>query len=158
MHQRFEDDIDPETIPRLSLLLGFGPMLPILFGGGAALLWPALGHSPFVGWVVLWAAAILIFIAGVRRGYGFARQARPSLGALAGTFWMFFAGLGALPALLFDPAAAAILLIAGYASVIMLDPIAARRDEAPRHFAKLRPPQVLVGLAGLAALLASRLL
>jgi Protein of unknown function (DUF3429) len=158
MHQRFVDDIDPETIPALSLLLGFGPMLPILIGGGATLLWPALGQSSFAGWVMLWAAAILIFIAGVRRGYGFARQARPSFGALAGTFWMFFTGLGALPALLFDPAAAAILLIAGFASVVLLDPIAARRGEAPHHFTKLRPPQMLVGLAGLAALLASRLL
>jgi hypothetical protein len=43
-------------------------------------------------------------------------------------------------------------LIVGYGSVALLDPPAARRGEVPAHFARLRPPQMLVAMSGLVAL------
>ena len=45
-------------------------------------------------------------------------------------------------------------LVVGYGSIALLDPPAARRDEVPAFFARLRPPQMAVALAGLVALLA----
>ena len=46
------------------------------------------------------------------------------------------------------------LLISGYATVALFDRAAARSGMAPAHFARLRPPQMLVAIAGLALLLA----
>ena len=42
------------------------------------------------------------------------------------------------------------LLAAGYALAALLDRRAALAGNAPRHFARLRPPQMLLGCAGLA--------
>jgi hypothetical protein len=42
--------------------------------------------------------------------------------------------------------AALVLLTTGYASVAILDPIAARRGEVPAHFARLRPPQMTAAI------------
>jgi hypothetical protein len=64
---RQNQEVDPEGIPLLSMLFGYGPMLPIAFGGLLAIIDPDFAHSPFVALVVLWAAAILMFVAGVRR-------------------------------------------------------------------------------------------
>ena len=64
--------------------------------------------------------------------------------------WRYGCGLLALAVWL--PAAFA-LLIAGYLGVALFDPWAARHGEAPRYFARLRPPQMAVALAGLAILL-----
>ena len=47
---------------------------------------------------------------------------------------------------------------AAYASLMVLDPIAARRAEAPLYFARLRPPQMAIATASLAALLAVALI
>ena len=43
--------------------------------------------------------------------------------------------------------------LVGFVATMVLDPIAARRGQAPLFFARLRPPQIVV--ASLAALLAS---
>jgi hypothetical protein len=48
---------------------------------------------------------------------------------------------------------ALVLLIVGYASVAILDPIAARRQEVPAHFARLRPLQMGIGILALLAML-----
>jgi len=44
------------------------------------------------------------------------------------------------------------LLLIGYASIAVTDPWLARWGGAPRHFARLRPPQMVVALVGLLAL------
>lgn len=143
---------DPVAVPALSLVLGFGPMLPILAAGLAALLWGDPLRAVAIVAGTGWATAILLFIAGVRRGYGFAVRARPRLGTLIATFALFFAALLALPVFLLSPVAGVLLLMLGYAGVAVLDPLAARRGEAPRHFARLRLPQMAVGLLGLGLL------
>jgi hypothetical protein len=45
-------------------------------------------------------------------------------------------------------------LLAGHATLMLLDPVAARRGEAPLYFARLRPPQMGLAVASLAFVLA----
>ena len=49
------------------------------------------------------------------------------------------------------------LLLAGFACILVLAPIAARDGEARLFFARLRPPQMAIAVASLAGLLASLL-
>jgi hypothetical protein len=65
--------------------------------------------------------------------------------------WLFALGVAAL---LLAARFAFAALVVGYGSIALLDPPAARRDEVPAFFARLRPPQMAVALAGLVALLA----
>lgn len=156
---------DPETIqsrteaieerpevPLDGLILGYGPMLP--FPAAALAVW--LGDRQVAGLalalVILWGAAILIFLSGVRRGVSFRTPGGPRTSQLAMMLWLFLAGLAAL---VIPPWAALILLAAGYASVMLLDPAAAQREEAPLYFARLRPPQMAIPVASLAAILAA---
>jgi hypothetical protein len=137
-------------IPPLSLILGYGPMaiFPIL--GLAAWLmpapWPAIALAAGQGW----GAALLIFLAGVRRGLSFFTQGGPRPAQIATMFWLFLLGCAAL---LTAPIIAYPLLVIGYGSIALLDPPAAQRGEAPAFFAQLRPPQMAVALIGLIALL-----
>jgi hypothetical protein len=141
---------DPAAIPLLSLIFGFGPMLPILAAGIAALVVADPLRAVAIVAGTGWASGILIFIAGVRRGYGFAIADHPRPGALTGTFFLFAIGMFSLPLFLLSPILGVLLLIVAYAAVAILDRAAALRGEAPRHFARLRPPQMAVGLLGLA--------
>ena len=64
--------------------------------------------------------------------------------------WLFLLGLAALVT---DPAIGLIGLLLGYISLMVLDPRAARREEAPLYFKRLRPLQMAVPVASLAAIL-----
>ena len=97
----------------------------------------------------IWGAAILLFLAGVTRGLSFFTAGGPRPIQLATMGWLFLLGLAGL---MLPPLYALAALIVGYGSVALLDPPAARRGEAPAHFARLRPPQMLVAIAGLVAL------
>ncbi|WP_164857349.1 DUF3429 domain-containing protein [Sphingomonas crocodyli] len=143
------DNVDPLKVPALSLFLGFGPMLPIVGAGIVAI----MSTDPIDAVAIVggtgWASAILLFVAGVRRGYGFAVRATPRLVTLAVTLGIFLAGLLAMPIFLLAPVIGVAILIAGFLAVAIADPVAARRGEAPRHFARLRPLQMALGLTGL---------
>jgi hypothetical protein len=65
--------------------------------------------------------------------------------------WLFGLGLAAI--LLMPGTLAVACLIVGYLSVAVLDPIAARRSEAPLFFARLRPAQMAIPVLSLLALL-----
>ncbi len=134
-------------MPRLDLVLGWGAVLP--FPAAALAAW--LGGVEAVGWIVLWDGAVLCFLSGVRRGLGFRAEGGPSLPQLAVLAWLSAAGLSALvvPWL----ALAMLILIAGYGSLIWLDPAAAERGEAPLYFARLRPWQMSVPVASLFAMI-----
>lgn len=142
------DAIDPR-VPTGSLIFGYGPMLPLAAAGiGAWVLphpWPFLA----IQYAVVWAALILAFIGGVRRGFGFARADASTAREIAAAVAYFsIAGL----ALVVPYATISLaLLAAGYAFAALLDRRAAKRGDAPAHFARLRPPQLLIGCAGLAA-------
>lgn len=144
------DDRDPRP-PVLSLVFGYGPVLPLPVA--ALVAWLAPSPAPFVAvsLAVWWGAAILLFLAGVRRGLSFRTEGGPRRSQIVTMMWLFLLGAGALAV----PTAlsALLLLVLGYASVAILDPIAARNGEAPAHFARLRPPQMGLALIGLIALM-----
>ena len=107
--------------------------------------WPVI----VVQLAIVWAALILSFIGGVRRGFGFATPgASTPIEIAAAVAYVTIAGLS----LIVSRAAIAVaLLAAGYALAALLDRRAALTGNAPAHFARLRPPQLLLGCAGLAA-------
>jgi hypothetical protein len=135
----------PDRTPPLSLVLGYGPALVILAAGALAL--------ARVPWALplgcMWAAAILIFLAGVVRGLSFFTEGGPRLTQVAVMMARFGCGLVAL---LLPPLLATPVLAIGYLTSLLYDPVAARSGAAPRYFAQLRPPQMLIALVGLALL------
>lgn len=140
----------PRRIPPLSLILGYGPMAAFPLLALAAWLapppWPAIAVAIGQGW----GAALLIFLAGVRRGLSFFTEGGPRPAQIATMLWLFVLGCAALVT---APLLAFPLLVIGYSSIALLDPPAARRGETPAFFIRLRPPQMGVALVGLVALL-----
>lgn len=135
----------PERTPPLSLLLGYGPALVVLVAGTLAL--------ARVPWALtlgcLWAAAILIFLAGVVRGLSFFTDGGPRAMQVGVMMVRFVCGLAAL---LLPPILATPVLAIGYLSSLLYDPFAARSGAAPRYFARLRPGQMIIALLGLVLL------
>ncbi|WP_454279148.1 DUF3429 domain-containing protein [Sphingomonas sp. Marseille-Q8236] len=132
-------------IPALSLIFGYGPALVLPLAALAA--WVQLPLALLVGQI--WGAAILIFLAGVTRGLSFFTPGGPHISQMLTMILRFSLGLVALIA---GPSTGFALLILGYGSIALTDPWIARWGGAPRHFARLRPPQMVVALAGLIAL------
>lgn len=143
-------DPDDPRIPADSVVLGYGPMLPLIAAGIGA--WVLPTYWPFVATrlAIIWGALVLAFIGGVRRGYGFG-DPRASTPVEIATMMVYFtlAGLALLV-----PAAwiAVPVLMIGFAAVALLDRRAALAGNAPAHFARLRVPQMLLGIVGLALL------
>ncbi len=137
-------------IPPSSLVLGYGPVMLLLVlviaAWGTTGIWSAF----FVSAGQLWASALLLFLAGVRRGYSFAMEGGPRPIQLFTMAWLFVLGLAGVT-LPWLPAFCA--LVVGFGSILILDPRAAARAEVPAHFARLRPPQMAVALLGLTGLL-----
>ncbi|NJR79219.1 DUF3429 domain-containing protein [Sphingomonas corticis] len=135
-------------IPRNAQVLGFGPMLPLVAAGIGAWVLPGTWPILAVQLAIVWGAIILAFIGGVRRGFGFARESASTAVAIAAaTAYLTIAGL----ALVVPRATMALaLLIVGYALAALLDRRAALAGNAPAFFAPLRPPQLLLGAAGMA--------
>ena len=148
------DPSDPR-VPATSYVYGFGPMLPLVAGGAAAWLLPGMLALFAVQLTVLWGTLILVFIAGVRRGFGFGSPRASTLVEIMTMQAYFLLALGAI--LLGPRPYGPALLCIGYALVALLDRRAALRGDAPAHFARLRPPQMLLGLVGLVATLARTL-
>ena len=138
---------DDPRVPPVSLVFGFGPMLPLVVAGAGPWLVPRLGPLA-VQCAIVWAAVILCFVGGVRRGFAFGYSpARTGPAIAAGAVCLGLAGAALLAP---QPSTALALLIVGYAVAALLDRQAAKAGNAPAHFARLRPPQLLLGAAGLA--------
>ena len=139
---------DDPRVPWASIVFGYGPMLPLVAAAfGAWFLpepWPLLA----IQLAITWAAVILSFIAGVRRGFGFGEDRASTLVELVTA--MGYMTLAFLALVGPRPSTALALLIVGYLLAAFLDARAALAGHAPRHFARLRPPQLLLGAAGLA--------
>ena len=143
-------------VPWLSIVPGYGPMVP--FVAGAAACWATNGfwHGKAVLVTMIWADAILAFLAGVRRSLSFRTEGGPALAQIATMFCLFVLALLSLLAIVHGFARVSVgATLLGYASLIVLDPIAARQGQAPLFFARLRPPQIAIAVAALAALLAN---
>lgn len=142
---------EPRSVPPESLLLGGIAMVPFPVGAALAFI-PGAAGALFADLTLLWGAAILTFLAGVRRGVSFRTERGPTRAQLGATVWYFV--LGALALVLVGlsdglggtaaKASAAALLGVGYASMIVLDPHAARHGEAPLFFQRLRPVQMML--------------
>ncbi len=143
---------EPRHTPPLSLLLGFSAMLPIAAGALAAWLLHGPAAALAEDGAVVWAGAVLCFLAGVRRGLSFRTPGGPTIPQIATMLWLFLLGVAALASVSLRIAPPVLLLI-GYLSLAVLDPLAARRGEAPLFFAKLRPVQMLIPITAIAAIL-----
>jgi hypothetical protein len=103
----------------------------------------------------LWGCAILLFLSGVRRGLSFRTEGGPTWVQIATMLGLFLLGFGGLVLLFLGALRPALaLLIVGFTGVAILDPIAARRGEAPLFFARLRPFQIPIAIVSLCALFA----
>ncbi|WP_370692792.1 DUF3429 domain-containing protein [Methylobacterium sp.] len=162
---------EPGAVPWLSVVFGYGPMLP--FAAGAAAAW-WLGGTRGGAWdgtwggtrgetwggvmlslTTLWGCAILLFLSGVRRGLSFRTEGGPTWVQIATMLGLFLLGFSALVLTAGGaPGPALVLLIVGFTGIAVLDPIAARRGEAPLFFARLRPLQIPIAIVSLCALLA----
>ena len=138
---------DPR-VPLTSLVFGFGPMLPLVVAGIGAWLLPPLWPLLLIQLAITWAALILTFIGGVRRGFGFGERRVSTVAELVSAGLYLLLALAALIAP--RPSVALSVLIVGYVVAALLDRRAAVAGDAPMHFARLRPPQFLLGAAGLA--------
>ena len=143
-------------VPWLSLVLGYGPMLPFVLGAAASWIFEGFWHREILLLTMVWANAILAFLAGVRRGLSFRTEGGPAPTQIATMFCLFVLALASLLALVhgFERFAAGCTLL-GFAAIMVLDPIAARKGQAPLFFARLRPPQIALAAASLAVLLAN---
>jgi hypothetical protein len=145
---------DSRETPVLSLLLGYGAMVP--FAAAAAGAWLFYGERAwFVVFAALWGCAILCFLAGVRRGVSFRMAGGPTLAQIATMLVVFGLGFCAMSAffLLRSTVLTLAMLAVGYALLAVLDPIAARHGEAPLFFAGLRPAQMAIAVVSLVALI-----
>ena len=146
---QYEEDAQDHT-PAESLVLAYAAMLPIASGTAASL---ALGRERGAALevsTIRFAGAVLCFLAGVRRGLSFRQPGGPTVGQLGVMFSAFSLGSGAL--LLPPRKPALLLLLSGFGLLALLDPEAARTHQAPRFFARLRPVQMVIPIASLAAL------
>jgi hypothetical protein len=154
---RQEDDAvsiritEPRRIPAESLFFGGIAMVPFPLGAALSFL-PGNWGLLFAELTLLWGVSILTFLAGVRRGVSFRTMHGPTAAQLGMMMWLFLLGAGALVLTALSDlfggraadAAAAAMLAVGYASMIVLDPAAARHGEAPLFFERLRPVQMIV--------------
>lgn len=147
---------EPRAVPWLSIVFGYGPMLP--FAAGALVAWGWRG-TPLgqvaAALTILWGCAILLFLSGVRRGVSFRTEGGATVAQIATMIGLFSLGFAALVLATLERAVPAlVLLLLGFTAIAILDPIAARRGEAPLFFARLRPVQIPIAILSLAALLA----
>ena len=143
---------EPRETPWLDVFFGYIAMLP--FGLGVLAFW--LAQEPWRGAALaitlFWGCAILTFLSGVRRGVSFRTPGGETTGQIVTMLWLFCLGFAAIVlTALALPVASTILLLIGYLSLEILDPIAARKLEAPLYFARLRPAQMAIPIACLLA-------
>ncbi|MEF2552639.1 DUF3429 domain-containing protein [Aurantimonas sp. A2-1-M11] len=141
--------------PWIDRMFAYGAMLPLIVG--ALALWFAPDAQSFLALnlTLFWGASVLLFLSGVRRGASFGQPGGVTAVQILTMLWLFQAGVGSLVATIWAfPMIAALLQMAGYASLAILDPLGSRRGEAPGSFDPLRPVQMLVPILALAVVAA----
>ena len=146
---------EPSRIPLEGYILGYGPALVTALGAAAG--WVLAGDLGALALrlTFLLGTAILLFLSGVRRGLSFRAPAGPTMPQRLTFFWLF--GLGFLALLLQGRAPATALLAIGFASLGLFDWLAAKKEEAPPYFARLRPPQMAIAALSMGAVLIHQL-
>ncbi len=125
------------------LLLGWAAFAPLPALAAAA--WALPSQPLILATLVCWAGGLLCFFSGVRRGLSFSERKGAGVGEVAGFLLLFFVGVVGLT--LRQPW----VLAAGFVLAGWQDRRAARRGEAPRYFAPLRPAQAAVAALSLLA-------
>ena len=149
---------DPASIPLTSLVLGYGPMVPLAAAAVGSWTLPAPWPAIALALAIIWGALILALLGGVRRGFGFGDPAASTTNEIVAMLLYFVpAGIALVLANFGAPAPALALLIVGYGLVLILDRLAGQTGDAPPHFARLRGPQMGLALASFAALLVREL-
>jgi hypothetical protein len=142
---------EPGAIPRLDIIFGFGPTIPFVLGAAAAVGFEEPWRQMALQITILWGSAILLFLAGVRRGLSFRTEGGPTWAQMATMLMLFGLGLCSLAVVSLDRLIWAFaLLLIGFTAIFVLDPIAARRGEAPLYFEHLRRLQIPIILVALA--------
>ncbi|SFP73817.1 DUF3429 domain-containing protein [Sphingomonas rubra] len=128
---------DHPRVPINSIVFGFGPMLPLVAAALGAWLLPDPWPSIATRLAIVWGAMILVFVAGVRRGFGFGNPRASTTVEIATMLaWFIPAGLALIAP---EPGWSLWLLVLGYALVIVLDPLAAAtRPRISRDCARRR--------------------
>jgi hypothetical protein len=134
----------------LDIVFGFGPTMPFIFGVLSAWWFPEPWRLIALQLTALWGSAIMLFLSGVRRGLSFRTEDGPTLSQMATMLMLFGLVLFSLAALWLDQVIWALVLLAGNSSIFLLDPIAARRGEAPLYFERLRRLQMPIVVLALA--------
>ncbi|WP_152044870.1 DUF3429 domain-containing protein [Aureimonas psammosilenae] len=141
---------EPASTPLREILFAYAAMVPLVTGAAVVVLVPGEYAAFLLKGTLLWGAAIVLFLSGVRRGVSFRTPGGATLAQLAMMMWLFLAGFAAVLAAAFQfPLASGLVQLLAYASLLVLDPVAARWGEAPLYFARLRPPQMSLAVLSL---------
>ncbi|SMC98922.1 Protein of unknown function [Fulvimarina manganoxydans] len=141
---------EPAETPMDGLFFGVVAMLPLLAGGIGLFVLPDNWSFLTLNLTLFWGAAILCFLAGVRRGVSFRQPGGPKVTQIAMMLFLFIAGYGAIVATVWAfPRLAIGLELAGYLALAILDPLSARAGRAPLYFASFRPWQMAIPLVSL---------
>jgi len=149
-----QTDPDRSAIPLDGLIFGYGPMAPFAAAAIGAWALPPPWPARATGLAIIWGGIILVFVAGVRRGYGFGDPKASTIREIA-TMLLYFilGGLSLVLAEIAQPAAGIVVQLTGYVLLPVLDRRAAFTGDAPAYFARLRGPQMAIAAAALLALL-----
>lgn len=142
---------EPTRVPWAGIVFGYAAMIPIVAGTLGVWLFTGTLADATLRLTLVWASAIVAFLAGVRRGLSFRAPDGETAGQIATSLWLFALGFGAI-LLVPHPAAAAVLLV-GFFSLAVFDTLAARREETPPYFARLRPWQMSIPVLCMIAIL-----
>lgn len=132
----------------VDLALGSAALIPILLIGLAVWIVPQTTGVSLAILAVMWSGALLTFFAGVRRGLSFSEKGGARVSELTTMLCLF--SLGMLTLIFESP----LIGMIGFASLAVLDSLAARRLQAPSYFQKFRPVQMLAAMLGLTLILA----
>jgi len=147
------------AIPLDSIIFGYGPMVPLVAAALGAWTLPQPWPTHATGLAIIWGGLILTFVAGVRRGYGFGNAEASKLREIIIMIVYFVpAGLALVCGAIGSWLVALALLSIGFALVIVLDHDGAAKHDVPKHFARLRPPQMAIAVAALLALIGRMLI
>ena len=136
---------EPAETPWLGVVFGYGAMVPFVIGAAACWLAGEPWRGAALAITLFWGCAILTFLSGVRRGVSFRTPGGVTATQIVTMLWLFCLGFAAIVLTATTlPVWACVLLVVGYLSLQVLDPIAARKLEAPLYFARLRPAQMAV--------------
>jgi hypothetical protein len=148
-------DAGRAPIPVTSLVFGYGPVAPFVAAAVGAWTMPEPWPGIAIRLAIIWGGIILVFVAGVRRGYGFGDPGASTVREIA--TMLVYVVLGGLSLVFasFDMSVVALWVqLAGFVLVPVFDRKAAFTGDAPSYFARLRPPQMTIVVAALAALIA----